>query len=76
MSTARRTSSLARSPTRSQSDLRLRQPGQAIVEFGIVSILFILLLFGMVDFGLLLNGWLTISSNSREAARVASRRWH
>src|SRR5689334_20457587 len=55
------------------SSLRRRhQTGQAIVEFGIVSILFVLILFGIADFGLLLNGWLTISSDSREAARVAS----
>jgi hypothetical protein len=42
------------------------------VEFGILAILFALMLFAIVDFGLLLNGWVSISSTTRDAARWAS----
>jgi hypothetical protein len=49
-----------------------RQRGQAIVEFGIVALLFTLLMFAVVDFGLLLNSWVRLSSATREAARAAS----
>jgi hypothetical protein len=51
--------------------LRSRRRGQAIVEFGLISLLFVGLLFAVVDFGLLLNTWLAVSSGSREIARSA-----
>jgi hypothetical protein len=51
---------------------RLRQRGQAVVEFGIVALLFTLLVFATIDFGLLLNTWIAVSSASREMARSAS----
>jgi hypothetical protein len=46
-----------------------RRRGQAIVEFGLVALLFTLLLFGVVDLGILLNGWLGVSSSTRDVAR-------
>jgi Flp pilus assembly protein TadG len=46
-----------------------RQRSQAIVEFGLVALLFTLLLFGVVDFGILLNGWLGVSSSARDLSR-------
>ncbi len=49
-----------------------RERGQSIVEFGIVSILFTLLMFAVVDFGLLLNGWLTVSADAQKLARDAA----
>src|SRR4051794_33333350 len=49
-----------------------RQRGQAIVEFGIVALLFTLLMFAVVDFGLLLNGWLTVASDAQQLARNAA----
>jgi Flp pilus assembly protein TadG len=52
--------------------LRRRQPAQAVVEFGLLALLFTLLLFAIVDFGLLLNGWVTVSSAAREGARRAA----
>jgi Flp pilus assembly protein TadG len=52
--------------------LRTRQPSQAVVEFGLLALLFTLLLFAIVDFGLLLNGWVTVSSAAREGARRAA----
>jgi Flp pilus assembly protein TadG len=52
--------------------LRRRRPGQAIVEFGIVALLLVLIMFAIVDFGMLLNGWLGISSAARDGARKAA----
>jgi TadE-like protein len=51
---------------------RSRGRGQGVVEFGVVAILFTLLMFAVVDFGLLLNGWLTVSSDTEKLARDAA----
>src|SRR5438045_8310502 len=51
---------------------RRRGRGQAIVEFGLVALLFTLLLMGTVDFAILLNGWLGVSSSARDIARQAA----
>ncbi|GAC1316457.1 MAG: hypothetical protein NVSMB2_09340 [Chloroflexota bacterium] len=51
---------------------RRSQRGQAIVEFGLIALVFVGILFAIVDFGLLLNTWLSVSSASREIARNAS----
>jgi TadE-like protein len=48
---------------------RRRQGGQSIVEFGLIALTFTLLLFGVVDLGILLNGWLGVSASSRDLAR-------
>jgi len=52
--------------------LRQRRGGQAIVEFGLVALIFVLILFGIVDFGLLLNDWVSVSSGARELGRSAT----
>jgi hypothetical protein len=52
--------------------LRSRERGQSVVEFGIVAILFTLLMFAIVDFGLLLNSWVALSSGTRQVARAAT----
>src|SRR5579859_1781593 len=52
--------------------MRAKQPSQAVVEFGLIAILFTALMFATVDFGLLLNTWLSVSSGTREIARNAS----
>jgi TadE-like protein len=52
--------------------LRAKQGSQAIVEFGLIALLFTLIMFAVIDFGLLLNTWLAVSSGSREIARAAS----
>jgi hypothetical protein len=49
-----------------------RQRSQSVVEFGIVAILFTLLMFAVVDFGLLLNSWVALSSGTRQVARAAT----
>jgi len=49
-----------------------KQRSQAIIEFGLIALLFTALMFATVDFGLLLNTWLAVSSGTREIARNAS----
>src|SRR5438045_6972039 len=48
---------------------RRRGRGQSIVEFGLIALMFTLLLMGTVDFAVLLNGWLGVSSSARDIAR-------
>jgi Flp pilus assembly protein TadG len=43
-----------------------------MVEFGILALLFTLIMFAIADFGMLLNGWVAVSSAAREAGRRAS----
>jgi len=52
--------------------IRSKQRSQAIIEFGLIALLFTALMFATVDFGLLLNTWLAVSSGTREIARNAS----
>lgn len=52
--------------------VRSRQRSQSVVEFGLLALLFTLILFGIADFGMLLNGWVAVSSAAREGARRAS----
>ena len=52
--------------------LRSRHRGQSVVEFGIIAILFTLIMFAVCDFGLLLNDWLSVSSGARLLARDAA----
>ena len=49
-----------------------RERSQSVVEFGIVALLFVLLMFAIVDFGFLLNSWVRLSSATRDIAREAS----
>ena len=43
-----------------------------MVEFGILALLFTLIMFAIADFGMLLNGWVAVSSATREAGRRAA----
>ena len=52
--------------------IRSRQRSQAIVEFGLIALLFTALMFATVDFGLMLNTWQAVSSGTRNIARNAS----
>lgn len=55
-----------------QRPLRLkRQRGQSVVELALVVPVFILLVMGMVDFGLAFNQYLTLQHAVREGARLA-----
>lgn len=46
--------------------------GTSLVEFALVLPLFLVLLFGLIDFGRVFHAYLTIDHAGREGARVAS----
>jgi len=48
------------------------QKGQSIVETALILPIIILILTGIIDFGLLFNNYLVITNASREAARNAA----
>lgn len=50
---------------------RKGERAQALVEFSLVSIVFFMLLFGIFDFVLLFQSWVTVQHAAREAARYA-----
>lgn len=49
-----------------------KSSGQAIVEFALVLPLFILLMVGILDFGLFFNSYINVAFSSKEGARMAS----
>lgn len=49
-----------------------KERGQSMVEFVLVLPIFLVLVFGIVDFGMGIHAWLTITSASREGARLGS----
>lgn len=48
-----------------------RQPGQGVVEFAIVSLVFFLMLFGIVEMGWYLFSYHEVTNAAREGARYA-----
>jgi hypothetical protein len=50
---------------------RRGERGQALVEFAIVSIVFLMVVFAIMDFALLLQSWVTVQHAAREGARYA-----
>jgi len=50
--------------------------GAAIVEFGIVTPMLLMFLFGIVEFGLLFGQKLDVSQGAREGARLAAVNYH
>jgi Flp pilus assembly protein TadG len=48
---------------------RRRQRGQSLAEFAIVMPIFLVLVMGIVDFGMGLKSWISITNAAREAAR-------
>lgn len=50
---------------------RQRSRGQSLVEFSLVFPIFILLLAGIIDFGLGMYSYMTIQNATREGARLA-----
>jgi Flp pilus assembly protein TadG len=57
-------------PTRQRVGARRRRGGQSLVEFAVTLPVFLLLLAGIVDFGLGLYSQMTIINASREGARL------
>lgn len=51
---------------------RQTEAGQSLVEFSMILPLFLVLLFGMVDFGRAFFTWLLVTNAAREGARVAA----
>jgi hypothetical protein len=49
-----------------------RTRGQSTVEFGAIAIVFALMMFAIVDFGILLNGWINVAADARAVARDAA----
>ena len=59
-------------PTIVSQRRRRRERGQSLVELALVIPVFFVLVFGIVDFGLGLKAWITITNSAREAARYAA----
>lgn len=53
-------------------ELRNSQRGQAIVEMALVMPLLVMLLFGIVEFGRVLNTYIVVTNLSREGARIGA----
>lgn len=51
---------------------RDRADGQSLVEFALVAPLFFLILFGVIQLGILFGGQLALTNTAREVARYAS----
>ena len=51
---------------------RNNEAGQALVEFTMILPIFLVLLFGIVDFGRAFYTWLIVTNAAREGARVAA----
>jgi Flp pilus assembly protein TadG len=51
--------------------LRKNERGAAMLEFAIVVPFLLLLILGIIEFGWVFNGWLTVTAAAREGARVA-----
>lgn len=51
--------------------LRKNERGATAVEFAIIAYLFFLLMFGIIEFGWILNGYVTLTSAAQEGARMA-----
>lgn len=49
-----------------------RQQGQSLVEFALVLPIFLIIVFGIVDFGMGMRGWITLTNAAREGARVGA----
>ena len=56
---------------KSKSKLR-NEKGASAVEFALVLPLFVMLIFGMFQFGIAFNNWIAITHAAREGARLAA----
>lgn len=57
---------------RTGGERRGREGGQALSEFALVAPVFFLMLFAVIQFGILLGGQIGLTNGTREAARYAS----
>jgi Flp pilus assembly protein TadG len=52
--------------------LRQRQPALSVLTFALIAPVFLLIIFGTMDIGRVLNAWLVITNEARETARHAA----
>lgn len=62
---------IKKSPRIQYRYLHKNENGQSLVEFALVLPILLLLVLGVIEFGWLLNGKITLNSAAREGARVA-----
>jgi hypothetical protein len=62
----------AERPQERSQNRRRREGGQGLVEFALVAPVFFLLIFAVIDFGLGLRAWITVTQSAREAARIGA----
>jgi len=63
------------SKTRATPKRSLRERGQALLEFALVVPIFLVLTFGIVDFGWALKSWIMVTNATREGARFGVVGW-
>ncbi len=51
--------------------IRKNESGASLVEFGIIAMLLFSLIFGIIEFGWIFNGYVTLTSAAQEGARKA-----
>jgi Flp pilus assembly protein TadG len=51
--------------------LKKDERGAELVEFAIVALLFFILIFGIINFGWIFHGYITLTGAAREGARMA-----
>jgi Flp pilus assembly protein TadG len=51
--------------------LKKDEHGAELVEFAIVALLFFILIFGIINFGWIFHGYITLTGAAREGARMA-----
>ncbi len=51
---------------------RCRERGQSLAEFSLILPVFIILVFGIIDFGMGLRAYITVAQATREGARYAA----
>lgn len=57
-------------PSSKERKRRRSQRGQSLAEFALIFPVFLIIVFGIVDFSLGLKAWIAVTNSSREAARV------
>ena len=55
-----------------KKDMFLKRKGQSLLETALVMPIMVLLVVGIIDFGILFNNYLIVSNASREGARKAA----
>ncbi len=54
------------------SSFRSNEKGQSLVEFALILPIMLLILFGIIQFGFIFNGQITVTSAAREGARLGA----